>query len=121
MGPILWTKHFLAEQGYNYKQVLHQDNKSAMLLESNGRKSAGKRSRHINIRYFFISDMKEKGQLSIRYCPTDKLVAALYDKTTTWIKVQRIQTADHELVHKHNWVSNYTTMCVFSLWRFSGF
>jgi len=75
MGPILWTKHFLAEQGYNYKQVLHQDNKSAMLLESNGRKSAGKRSRHINIRYFFISDMKEKGQLSIRYCPTDKLVA----------------------------------------------
>ena len=75
MGPILWTKHFLAEQGYNYKQVLHQDNKSAMLLESNDRKSAGKRSRHINIRYFFISDMKEKGQLSIRYCPTDKLVA----------------------------------------------
>ena len=75
MGPILWTKHFLAEQGYDYKQVLHQDNKSAMLLESNGRKSAGKRSRHINIRYFFISDMKEKGQLSIRYCPTDKLVA----------------------------------------------
>ena len=46
-----------------------------MLLESNGRKSPGKYSSHSNIRYFFISDMKEKGQLSIRYCPTDKLVA----------------------------------------------
>jgi len=75
MGPILLMKHFIAEQGYDYKQILHQDNRSAMLLESNGRKSAGKRSRHINIRYFFISDMKEKGQLSIRYCPTDKFVA----------------------------------------------
>jgi len=75
MGPILRTKNFLAEQGYNYKKLLHQDNRSAMLLESNGCKSAGKHSCHINIRYFFISDMKEKGQLSIRYCPTDKLVA----------------------------------------------
>jgi len=49
MGPILWTKHFLAEQGYDYKQILHKDNRSAMFLESNGRKSAGKRSCHINI------------------------------------------------------------------------
>jgi len=53
MGPILWTKHLLAEQGYDYKQILQQDNRSAMLLESNGRKSAGTHSHHINIRYFF--------------------------------------------------------------------
>ena len=31
MGPILWTKHFLAEQAYDYKQIMHQDNRSAML------------------------------------------------------------------------------------------
>jgi len=47
--------------------------------------------------------MKEKGQLSIRYCPTDKLVA---DYMTKPLNVQRNQTADHQLVHKHNWVSN---------------
>ena len=46
-----------------------------MLLESNGHKITGKHSRHINIIYFFISDLKEKRQLSIRYCPTHKLVA----------------------------------------------
>jgi len=51
-----------------------------MLLESNGHKSEGKRSRHINIRYLFISDMKESGQLSIRYCLNDKLVAAYLTK-----------------------------------------
>jgi len=75
MGPILWMTHFLAEQGYDYNQMLHQDNRSAMLLDWNGCKSTGKRSCHINIRYFFISNLKEKGQLSIRYCPTDKPVA----------------------------------------------
>jgi len=32
LDPILWTKHLLAEQVYNYKQILHQDNRSAMML-----------------------------------------------------------------------------------------
>jgi hypothetical protein len=66
-----------------------------MLLELNGHNSMGKNSCHINIRYFFISYMKEKGQLSIRYCPIDTLV----DKTSTYIGIQRIQTAAHEHVN----------------------
>jgi len=50
---IMWPKLFIEEQGYEIERnILFQDNKSSILLESNGRKSAGKRSRHINIRYF---------------------------------------------------------------------
>jgi hypothetical protein len=59
VGPMLWTRRFLECQGYPVKDnVLFQDNKSAILLESNGHKSAGKHSRHLNIRYFFIADQK---------------------------------------------------------------
>lgn len=46
-----------------------------MKMEQNGRSSAGKRSRHINIRYFFISDRYKKGHLNLEYCPTDKMFA----------------------------------------------
>ena len=43
VGPMLWTKLFLEQQGYPvWKNMLFQDNRSAMLLEENGRKSAGK-------------------------------------------------------------------------------
>ena len=50
VGPMLWTKLFVEQQGYpTQKNVLFQDNRSAMLLEENGRKSAGKCSRHLNI------------------------------------------------------------------------
>ena len=43
---ILWTKHFMEAQGYMIEDnILHQDNKSTILLQENGRKSAGKRSR----------------------------------------------------------------------------
>ena len=74
MGPILWTKQFLEAQGYPVKEnILFQDNKSSILLESNGRKSAGKRSRHLNIRYFFVTDQKAKGNIDIQYCPTDQM------------------------------------------------
>ena len=63
-------------QGYKAKQtILYQDNTSAILLEKNGRDRAGKRSRHINIRYFYIKDKIESKELEIKYCPTDEMVA----------------------------------------------
>ncbi len=66
VGPMLWTALFLEAQGYSIREnILYQDNQSAMLLEKNGRRSAGKRSRHLNIRFFFVTDQVEKGRISI--------------------------------------------------------
>ena len=71
---IMWTSLFMEEQGYQLdKNILMQDNQSAILLELNGRRSAGKRSRALNIRYFFLTDQVEKGNLDIQYCPTEKM------------------------------------------------
>ena len=42
LGDLLWTRNFLHEQGYKSEQtILYQDNTSAILLEKNGRDSAG--------------------------------------------------------------------------------
>ena len=62
MMPIIcWTRYFLLSQGYGIiENLLLQDNKSSILLERNGRASSGKRTRHINIRYFFITDRVNK-------------------------------------------------------------
>ena len=81
VGPMIWTRCFLEAQGYPIQDnILFQDNKSAMLLESNGRKSAGKRSRHLNIRFFFVTDQKEKNRLSIQFCPTDEMIGDFMTK-----------------------------------------
>ena len=75
VGPMPWMKHFLEAQGMKIKtNILYQDNKSAILLEKNGMESAGKRSRHINVRYFFIKDCIERGLFTVEYCPTDDMV-----------------------------------------------
>ena len=81
MTMVLWTKFFLEAQGYDVEEnVVYQDNKSAILLEKNGRKSAGKRSRALNVRYFFVTDQVEKGNVMIEYCGTEKMVADFMTK-----------------------------------------
>ena len=72
---ILWTKLFMEAQGYDVeKNILNQDNKSSIKLENNGKRSSGQCTRAFNIRYFFLTDQVEKGNLSIEYCPTDEMI-----------------------------------------------
>jgi hypothetical protein len=50
MPQMLWTLYFLEAQGYKIEDnILYQDNKSSILLETNGRGSSGKRTRHIDV------------------------------------------------------------------------
>ena len=77
----LWASRFLEKQGYPLKNNrLHQDNQSAMKMERNGRSSCGQKSRHIDIRYFFIKDRVDSGELDIVYCPTEMMVADFFTK-----------------------------------------
>jgi hypothetical protein len=81
MPQVLWTRYFLESQGYGIQDsVVYQDNQSAILLEKNGRASSGKRTRHINIRYFFVQDRIASGEVSVQYCPTDEMVADYFSK-----------------------------------------
>ena len=81
LSKMLWTQKFLQQQGIIMKQnILYQDNQSAILLESKGRSSLGKRSRAINIRFFAIKDSCDHGDLEIRYCPTDLMVGDFFTK-----------------------------------------
>ena len=81
LADVLWTRNFLIHQGYpSQTTLLLQDNTSAIQLEKNGRESAGKRSRHIDIRYFFIKDCIEKEKITVKFCPTDDMVADFFTK-----------------------------------------
>jgi hypothetical protein len=75
MPAICWTRYFMQAQGYKIEDnILYQDNKSAILLEKNGKASSSKRTKHINIRYFFITDRVKKNELSIEWCPTGNMI-----------------------------------------------
>ena len=81
MPQVLWTRYFLEAQGYDVKDsVIHQDNKSTILLAENGKASSSKRTRHINIRYFFMKGRIASGDVTVTYCPTEKMIADYFTK-----------------------------------------
>jgi hypothetical protein len=81
MPQMLWTLYFFEAQGYKiHNNILYQHNKSAILLETNGRGSSGKRTRHINVRYFFIADRVKLKETQIEYCPTWIMIADYFTK-----------------------------------------
>jgi hypothetical protein len=53
MPTVLWARQFLVEQQFQVEDnLVYQDNQAAILLEKNGRASSGKRTKHINTRFF---------------------------------------------------------------------
>ena len=58
---IMWTKYFLKAQGQPVPDtIIYQDNMSSIQLETNGIKSSSARTRHIQIRYYFVADLQHK-------------------------------------------------------------
>jgi hypothetical protein len=81
MPQVLWTRYFLEAQGWTVSDsVIYQDNQSAILLEKNGRASSGKRNCHVNIRYFFVTDRIATNEVSVEYCPTQRMLADFFTK-----------------------------------------
>ena len=74
LGYILWARYFMVEQGYDMEpSLLYQDNMSAILLETNGRASSSKRTKHIKVKYYLIKDKADRGEITIEHCPTEQM------------------------------------------------
>ena len=80
LNALLWTRLFMESQGYRMDTILMQDNKSTIQLENNGKESSTQRTRHINIRYFYLTDQIEQGNLVVEYCPTGDMIGDFMSK-----------------------------------------
>jgi len=108
LPKILWYRLFrIAQGGYAQGDIILQDNQSTILLGNNGRFSARKGSRHIEIRYFFITDRIQKKHILVKYCPTEDMVADFLSKPLQGAQFHRfrdfilgIVNIDIDLCHK---------------------
>jgi len=92
MSMVLWCRLFLESQGFTVTDnILYQDNQSAMLLEKNGKMSSSRRTRHLEIQFFFITENVANKKLRIEYCPTDDMVADFLTKPLNGSKFRRFR------------------------------
>jgi hypothetical protein len=74
-------RYFFEGQGYNIDEnMIFQDNMSSLPLEKNGRVSSSKQAKHIKVKYFLIKDDYNSGEIDLRYCPTDVMLADVLTK-----------------------------------------
>ena len=81
MPHMLWTRYFLEAQVYVIDDnILYHNSTSAILLEMNGRKSSTNNTKHINVRYYFIKDWVETGDIVIKHCPKEEMLGDHFTK-----------------------------------------
>lgn len=92
ISKIVWTKKFLESQGFNVKlNIIYQDNESTIKLENNGKESSGKRTRHFDIKFFYVNDLVKRGEVTIKYCPTNDMLADYMSKPLTGPKFSKFR------------------------------
>eukprot|EP00529_Nitzschia_sp_RCC80_P032853 CAMPEP_0113492942 /NCGR_PEP_ID=MMETSP0014_2-20120614/28336_1 /TAXON_ID=2857 /ORGANISM="Nitzschia sp." /LENGTH=136 /DNA_ID=CAMNT_0000386789 /DNA_START=540 /DNA_END=950 /DNA_ORIENTATION=+ /assembly_acc=CAM_ASM_000159 len=101
MSRCVWTKLFYEAQGYELNEnLVYRDNQSIMKLELNSKASSGKRTRHFNIKYFFITDLIHRGEVQTKYCPTDYMIADYMTKPLLGRKFHQFRQAIMNLQKK---------------------
>ena len=65
---------FIQAQGYKAECVgLYQDNISTQLLIKNGKLSSGKKTNYIKVKFFFIKDRVDDGEVKVLDCPMEEM------------------------------------------------
>ena len=76
---VVWLMKFLEHQGYKVQsRVLYQDNISAIRLEKNGQRSSSRRTKQIDIKYFWVKDRLRSEGIEVVYCPTNSMAADFF-------------------------------------------
>jgi Reverse transcriptase (RNA-dependent DNA polymerase) len=84
LPSTIWARSFLQAQGYSISNnSFLQDNKSAILLERNGRASSSQRTRHIDIRFFPFKDRITTEHIDVIFCPTRRNACRFLHETIT--------------------------------------
>lgn len=77
---VLWLRGMLTELGLHVQtgSVIHGDNQSTIAISKNGIK--GERTKHVDVKYHFITETVEQGTVQLKWIPTTHQQADIFTK-----------------------------------------
>jgi hypothetical protein len=77
---VLWLRGLMKELGLNAStgSLVYGDNQSAIATSSNGIKS--ERTKHVDVKYHFITETVENGDVKLKWVPTQQQQADIFTK-----------------------------------------
>jgi hypothetical protein len=92
LSKVLWVELFMEEQDQEIRMnIIYRDNQSSMKMELNGKTSSGKRTRHFNIKYYYITDFTARGLVNIEYCPKSEMIGDFMTKPMVGAKFNKFR------------------------------
>ena len=88
---VAWSRQFLQELSFAQLTIpIGVDNKCSMRLLEQGTGSF-KRAKHIKVRFFWLKDLIDEGEITLIYVPSEELVADMLTKATTGAKFKYLR------------------------------
>lgn len=87
----IWLKRIITEIGQILTEpiTIYEDNTSCQKLILNSNNS--NRTKHIDIRYYFVKDLINKKIMNCTYCPSDDMLADIFTKPLNNIKFDKFR------------------------------
>ena len=87
---LIWVKALLKDMSIDITEIyVYEDNQSTLkLLDHEGVKT---RSKHIDVRYHFVRDLKLKKEMIFKYCETNNMIADLLTKPLSGEKIKKFK------------------------------
>jgi len=83
LPQVMAISYILKELGYDVRPiVVYQDNQSTIKMTQKGY-DASSHTKHILVRYFYIKERVDAGDVIIQYLPTEHMIADLLTKPLT--------------------------------------
>jgi transposase InsO family protein len=99
---LLWIRRLLED--FHIEQTkpirIYEDNQSAIKLIKTG--ESRNKTKHIDVKYHFVTDLEKKKIIEIRYCPTTEMIADMMTKPLGAVKLKKHREACQLMDLKRN-------------------
>ena len=86
----VWLRNLFAEIGFEQTRptVLYEDNRASIILAQDPQ--FHQRSKHFDVRYHYVREKQAEGQIDIKQCPTEEMIADIFTKALAKPRHQKL-------------------------------
>lgn len=115
-SDVIGVQQFLVHQGYDIENCeIGQDNQACMMMMKKGRPDSS-RTRHIDIRFFYLSDRIASGSVQLKYVNTNDMTADILTKPLQGSLFERLRDVLQKGVCYNNCIYDVFLRYALCLW-----
>jgi hypothetical protein len=81
LPEVIWARQFMEHLGFKQDiSTVFEDNQSSIILANKSRGVTISRTKHIQVRYYYVKQLIEQKLITIEYLPTEDMIADILTK-----------------------------------------